>query len=191
VSNEVLAEQGNAAFGMNVFGSHPRIVWLMGQQAEAATEEERGPGLLPTWWAPAVTQAFVALIVIGVWRGRRLGPILREPLPVTVRAAETVEGHGRLYARIGARDEAAEALRAGVRDRLGRAYGHGSSARRVPSGRASPDDVIALSAAISARTGRPAPEIGRLLAGPPPTTDDELVALAHHLDRLEQEARQL
>ena len=55
----------------------------------------------------------MAFLVVGVWRGRRLGPIMTEPLPVTVRAAETVEGHGRLYHRLNARDRAANALRAG------------------------------------------------------------------------------
>lgn len=190
VSNDVLAQEGNAAFGMNVFGSHPRIVWLMAQQAAAAGEQAQGPGLLPAWWPPAVVQAFVALVVVGIWRGRRLGPILREPLPVSVRAAETVQGHGRLYARIGARDRAGEALRAGVRDRLSRAYGLATSLHST-SEHPTEDDRLALSAAVAARTGRPAPEVHRLLFGPPPGTDDELTALAQHLDRLEQEARQL
>ncbi len=186
VSNEVLAHEGNAAFGMNVFGAYPRIVWLMGQRAAAVTDsDQQGPGLLPTWWAPMIVQAFVALIVVGVWRGRRLGPILREPLPVTVRASETVEGHGRLYARIRARDRAAEALRAGARSRLARVYGQPVAV--VPT----EVELIALSAAVAARTGRDAPAVRRLLAGPPPTSDDDLVTLAQHLDRLEQEARQL
>ena len=186
VSNQVLAHEGNAAFGMNVFGAYPRIVWLMAQRAAAGTDSaEQGPGLLPTWWAPMIVQAFIALIVVGVWRGRRLGPILREPLPVTVRASETVEGHGRMYARIRARDRAAEALRAGVRGRLARAYGQPVAA--VPT----EDEVIALSAAIAARTGRGAPDVRRLLAGPPPSSDDDLVTLAQNLDQLEQEARRL
>jgi len=186
VSNEVLAHEGNAAFGMNVFGAYPRIVWLMGQRAAAANDTaDQVPALLPTWWAPMIVQAFIALIVVGVWRGRRLGPILREPLPVTVRASETVEGHGRMYARIRARDRAADALRAGVRGRLGRAYGQPVSA--VPG----EDEVIALSAAIAARTGRAAPDVRRLLAGPPPGSDDDLVTLAQDLDQLEQEARRL
>ncbi|GAA3602326.1 DUF4350 domain-containing protein [Microlunatus ginsengisoli] len=183
VSNDLLAHQGNAAFGMNVFGTQPEIVWLMGRSAAVtASRSGAGPTLLPAWWAPAVVQAFVALVAVGIWRGRRLGPILHEPLPVTVRAAETVAGHGRMYARIGARDRAAEALRAGVRDRLGRVYGH-----RVSDS----DGVLALSAAVANRTGRPAPEVARLLAGPPPGSDDDLVTLAAQLDRLEQEARRL
>lgn len=187
ISNAVLAHEGNAAFGLNVFGSQPRIVWLMGRAAAAAANGS--PGLLPVWWIPAIAQAFVALVVVGIWRGRRLGPILREPLPVTVRAAETVAGHGRLYARIGARDRAAQSLRAGVRGRLGRRYGHGAyGAAGAGTARHDADDVQPLAAAIAARTGRPIADVGRLLAGPPPSSDDDLVRLAADLDRLEQEA---
>ncbi len=185
VSNEVLANEGNAAFGMNVFGAYPRIVWLIGQRAAVTDSAAQGPGLLPVWWAPMIVQAFIALVVVGIWRGRRLGPILREPLPVTVRAAETVEGHGRLYARIGARDRAADALRAGVLGRLARTYGQPVST--VPT----EAEVIALSTAVAARTGRGAPDVRQLLAGPPPASDHDLVTLARQLDQLEQEARQL
>ncbi len=101
---------------------------------DAATAT-KAPTLLPPWWQIAVVQAFLGLVVVGIWRGRRLGPILVEPLPVAVRAAETVEGHGRLYHRLGARDRAAEALRSGTRARLGRAYGSAAGAggtARVP-----------------------------------------------------------
>ena len=62
--------------------------------------------------------AFIWLAVLGgllvLWRARRLGPVVTEPLPVVVRSAEVVEGHGRLYSRAGARDRAAAALRAGT-----------------------------------------------------------------------------
>ena len=132
------------------------------------------PTLLPSWWQIGVVQAVVALVVVGIWRGRRLGPILTEPLPVTVRASETVEGHGRLYYRLGARDRAAEALADGDpattqpilrRCRRSRGAGRGDCpadrrARRTRSASCSP--------------------------APAPATDDELVALANHLDRLER-----
>ena len=120
----------------------------------------------------------MAFVVVAIWRGRRLGPILSEPLPVRVRAAETVEGHGRLYHRLAARDRAAEALRAGSIARLSRAFGHA-------------EDPLALSAAVARRTGRDPAEVRRLLFEAVPGSDDDLVNLARHLDRLEQEARRL
>lgn len=173
VSNADLGEQGNAAFGMNVFGSQPTVVWLMAER-QAGERPER-PTLLPSWWAIGIVQLVVALIVIGIWRGRRLGPIMVEPLPVRVRSSETVVGHGRLYFRIAARDRAAEALRAGARERLGRRFGH----------RTDPD---ALVTALAQHTGRPAPQVATLLYGPAPTTDEALLAFARALDDLEQEA---
>ena len=186
VGNAVLGKEGNAALAMNVLGSQPKLVWLMASRTEARDVDpaDAPPRLLPVWWQIGVVQAFVALVVVGIWRGRRLGPILSERLPVRVRAAETVEGHGRLYYRLSARDQAARALRAGSRQRLGRSFG------AAPSHSAA-DDELALSAAIGARTGRDPLQVRLTLFGPPPTTDDQLVALARDLDRLEQEARQL
>jgi hypothetical protein len=176
ISNAALGADGNAAFAMNVFGSRSELVWLMAQQPAPTRTGE--PSLLPAWWEPAVVQAVIGLLAVGVWRGRRLGPILTERLPVTVRAAETVEGHGRLYYRLRARDRAAGSLRAGARRRLSRVLGHG-------------EDAAALSASVAARTGQEPALVHRILFGPVPDTDDHLVDLARDLDRLEQEARRL
>jgi hypothetical protein len=176
ITNAELGDAGNAAFAMNVFGSQPRIVWLMTPAAADPGQAGQRPTLLPPWWAMGLAQSLVALVVLGIWRGRRLGPILMEPLPVTVRASETVEGHGRLYYRLGARDRAAWALRNGARQRLARAFGHRG-------------DVFALSAAVATRTGRDPGDVRAVLDGPPPGTDDQLTRLARDLDQLELEAR--
>ncbi|PWU54645.1 hypothetical protein DLE60_29525, partial [Micromonospora globispora] len=57
----------------------------------------------PVWfWALLVQLALAGLLVV-LWRARRLGPPVPEPLPVTVRSAETVLGRARLYRRAGAR----------------------------------------------------------------------------------------
>ena len=177
VANEDLAIDGNAAFALNVFGAHPEILWLMAR-VESPGDTTRPPSLLPPWWPIALTQCAVAFLVVAIWRGRRLGPILSEPLPVRVRAAETVEGHGRLYSRLAARDRAAEALRAGAITRLSRAFGHA-------------EDPAALSETVARRTGRDPAEVRRLLFEAVPGRDDDLVNLARYLDRLEQEARRL
>lgn len=177
LANADLGQAGNAALGMNVLGSQPRVVWLMATD-QPETAEDAEPTLLPSWWALGVVQAALGLVVVGIWRGRRLGPILTEALPVTVRASETVEGHGRLYYRLNARDRAAEALRTGARHRLSRIFGHAR-------------DPLALSEVVGSRTGRDAAQVRYLLFGPPPDTDDHLVELTRNLDQLEQEARQL
>jgi hypothetical protein len=177
VANSELTQDGNAAFAMNVFGARSEITWLMARSQPPSAAGD-APRLLPPWWQIAVVQCAVAFAVLAIWRGRRLGPILSEPLPVRVRAAETVEGHGRLYFRLSARHRAAEALRAGAVRRLSTAFGHS-------------DDPDALSQAVGRRTGRSPAEIRRLLYDAVPGSDDDLVNLARHLDRLEQEARRL
>lgn len=177
LANRTLPEAGNASFAMTLLGSQPKIVWLMpARQTDVGSGDS--PTLLPPWWELAVVQALLAVVVLGVWRGPRLGPIMTEALPVTVRASETVEGHGRLYYKLGARDHAAEVLRLGARDRLRQAFGQDHD----PGG---------LSAVLAARTGRDERSIRSLLFCPAPETDAELTALAQHLDQLEQEARRL
>jgi hypothetical protein len=177
VTNSELSAEGNAAFALNAFGTHADITWLMAR-AEQASDSTRPPSLLPPWWQIGVVQCALAFVVVAIWRGRRLGPILSEPLPVRVRAAETVEGHGRLYHRLAARDRAAATLRAGAITRLSRAFGHA-------------EDPEALSEAVARRTGRDPAEVRRLLFDVFAGSDDDLVNLARYLDRLEQETRRL
>ena len=136
----------------------------------------------PSIWAlfpPWAQRAFWWLLVVGVllalWRGRRLGPVVTEPLPVVVRSAEVVEGHGRLYRRAGARERAAELLRAGHRDpagapRLGldrragagRGRRAGCTGRRVLLGGAARPTTSALRAARP----RPRPSVDGQVACP-------------------------
>ncbi len=118
--------------------------------------------------------------MIVVWRARRLGPPVTEPLPVVVRAAEVVEGHGRLYRRARAHDRAAAALRAATVRRLAEEAG-------LPRP-ASVDDVVTATARA---TGREAGAIRRLLTGPPPDGDPALVTLAGDLQELERAAGRL
>ena len=60
---------------------------------------------------------FVAVLAM-LWRGRRLGPLAAEPLPVVVRSAETAEGRARLYQDGRSLDRAAATLRAAALTRL-------------------------------------------------------------------------
>src|SRR5580693_10575207 len=80
-------------------------------------------------------QLCVAALLAAAWRARRLGPLVAERLPVVVRAAETAEGHGRLYHARRARDRAAEQLRAAAAGRLSRFTGLADPGGRDPDGR--------------------------------------------------------
>lgn len=177
--NDALARRGIAAMDVNVLTADrtlDRVVWLM-PGTDAA-----GPGAPSLWdlFPAGAHRAFVWLLLVGgivvLWRARRLGPPVTEPLPVVVRAAEAVEGHGRLYRRAGARDRAAAALRTGSARRLARHAGLPASATSTQ-----------IAAAV-AGPGRDPARVRELLSGPPPRDDAQLVDLARELRGLEEAA---
>ncbi len=132
--------------------------------------------LLPPWATVLGFQALIVALTAALWRGRRLGPVLAERLPVVVPAAETVRGRGRLYRRSRSYGHAAAALRAGTATRLATRLGLPRSA-----------DAPATIDAVARATGTPADEVARLLYGPPPADDAGLALLADELDILESE----
>ena len=179
LTNGALASQGDAALAIDLLQSH-RIVWLVPPASAVAAAGPAGPksfySLVPLSAYLVAIQLAVALLLAVVWRARRLGPLVAEPLPVIVRAAETVEGHARLYQSRRARARAADALRRGVISRLSPLAG-------LPV-TASQDVVVAALATRSART--PA-SVRELLYGAGPKSDRALVELARDLDTFERE----
>ena len=176
LSNQRLGDQGDAELGLQLLGQGRTVRWLVPDPRRAVEGERKltSLGELLPGWVHAAETWLVVVAVVGIgWRGRRLGRVVPEPLPVVVRAAETVEGRGRLYRAAGARDSAAEALRSGTRDRLVRRLGAG----RHPA----PEALVEL---VTRRTGRAAAGVQALLYGPPPADDSALVRLAHDLDAL-------
>ncbi len=174
--NSALANRGNAALTLNLLGadgSFREVRWLVPPPGAAGGDGVGLVDLVPTWVPPAAVQLLFGGLLLALWRARRLGPPVPEPLPVVVRAAETVEGRARLYRRGQARDRAAEALRSGALARI---------VPRLRLGISPPAGAVV--AAVSARTGRPGPEVAGLLYGPPPADDPGLVRLAGALDDL-------
>jgi hypothetical protein len=179
LTNDHLDEQGNASLALSLLGAHNRLVWYLPAPGALPAGEQRSfYDLVPdaVWWA--VAQLVVAVLLLGLWRVRRLGPVVPEPLPVVVRSTETVEGRGRLYRRSGARDKAAAALRSASLRRLMPALG-------LPRGSV----PATVADAIAGRTGLTAAEVSALLYGAAPTDDSALVRLAARLDDLEREVR--
>ncbi|GII91045.1 DUF4350 domain-containing protein [Sinosporangium siamense] len=181
MTNRHLAEDGNAALAMNLAGAKPTLIWIVAPKTPRTLAGPDGRSIqdmIPSGVKWGVLQLIVVVLLVAFWRGRRLGPVVAERLPVVVRAAETVEGRGRLYRARRARARAAEALRAGTLNRLvprlGLSPGTGSEAV-VP--------------AVSARTGRDTLEVGAVLYGAAPADDAGLSALAEHLDRLERQVK--
>jgi hypothetical protein len=182
LANSALASLGNAALLLNLLGGHARIVWLVPSPLAAASGAADGqePFTRVVPWAAYLVaiQLLIAAALSAFWRGRRLGPVVAERLPVVVRAAETVEGHGRLYQARRSRDRAAAALREATRGRILRSLGMSGS-----------PDITAVAAVLAARGPHSADDIASLLAGPVPVDDAALVALADGLDALEREVR--
>jgi hypothetical protein len=111
-----------------------------------------------------------------LWRGRRLGPLVVEPLPVTVKAVESTQGRGRLYRHVRDREHAAAILR------------HATAARllahlRLP-GSTGTDQLVRAVAATTARDPR---EVHALLVARPVPHDRALTHLATDLAELEKE----
>lgn len=175
--NEGLLDEGNAALAMNLAGTHPRVVWYAPQRNEGP---DTGGGadlsdLIPTQVAWVMLQLVLAVALLALWKGRRVGPLVAERLPVVVRASEAVEGRGRLYRSHRARDRAAEALRTSTLQRMLPRLGLNSAA-----------DPAAVAAAVAARSGLHPLAVTHTLHGPAPATDADLVNLAGELDEMER-----
>lgn len=183
LTNERLTEDGNAALGMNLLGARSSVVYLLPDPPPPGTGKKSFSQLVPFGVKLAVLQTFVAVLLVALWRSRRLGPVVVEPLPVVVRSAEAVEGRARLYRARRAGDRAAAALRAGALERLTALLGMPRSAAADP---AKANEIVA---GIAAHTREDPAMIGRALYGPPPVDDAELVRLAGYLDELERQVR--
>ena len=179
MTNSGLLKQGNAALAMNLAGSHPRVIWYAPQRSEGGGQSGGGAGitdLIPDQVGWIVLQLCLAVALLAVWKGRRIGPLVAEQLPVVVRASETVEGRGRLYRSRRARDRAAEALRTATMQRMMPRLGLGHDAE--------PPTVVA---AVAERCGLSPQAVAHTLFGPPPANDPDLVSLAHELDNIERQ----
>jgi hypothetical protein len=177
-TNQDLGKLGNAALALNLLSSHQNLVWL------TPTASPTGPppsgqasftSLIPKPVWMVTTELIIAVVLLALWRMRRLGPLVPERLPVVVRAAETTEGHGRLYRARRSRDSAAAALRE-------------AAIRRVLPVLGLPPDTPpdAIGSAIASRTGENPDDVITAVAGGPPADEATLVSLADRLDELER-----
>jgi len=180
VTNGTITQDDNAALALRLLGSERHLVWYAPAFSDIAEGDTvRGePSVAPAWFMPLLLLLGGAALLTMWWRGRRLGRLAVEPLPVVVRAGETTVARGRLYRRAAGRGHAAEALRSATRRRLAIRLG-------LPAGA----DDEAVVAAVARATGRERDDIRALLAGPDPTTDADLAATATDLAQLEEEVR--
>jgi hypothetical protein len=179
LTTDVVDEADNAAVALRLLGQHPRVVWYHATADDLRAGDERADAtelstVLPDWLGPALLLVGVAALLALLWQGRRFGPLVVEPLPVTVRADETEASRGRLYRVARDPQHAADALRADARS---------SWRERL---RLSPTASVDL--LVDHLTGRPgAPDrdtLRALLADGPVTDDRALLRLARELAAL-------
>lgn len=130
-----------------------------------------GPGV-----KAALAQLVVAFVVYALWRARRLGPPIEEPQPVQIAGSELVAAVGELLQQSRSPDDAAAVLRDDLRRTLCRYLGLAA---------ATPPEVVAQVAAD--RTGADPEAVHAALAGPPVTTDHDLVTLAQTHESIRKE----
>ena len=173
--NEHVAQRGNAALALTLLGDNDRLVWYLPTIDDSSASGPTIAQLTPAWVGAASALLIFVAIAAAFWRGRRLGPLVIENLPVVVRASETMEGRARLYQKGAARLRALDSLRIGSISRLATQCG-------LPR-LATVDDVIAAVAAITARDTT---VIRSLLLTADPHSDRELVRLSDELLDLER-----
>lgn len=185
LTNDKLADEGNAALAMNLVGARPSVLWLIPDLPKPGSAGDKSwDDLVPLGTWLFILQLIIAAVLLALWRTRRLGPVVAEALPVLVRSAETVEGRARLYRAHHARDRAADALRSGARERLVPLLGLPRSAAQDP---AAAQEIVST---IAQRTQWDQATIGAALYGPEPADDVQLVGLTDFLDDLERQVRQ-
>lgn len=202
MTNGSLDRLGHAALALRVTGAHPDVIWYLsdgldptlltwgGESTQGGGDGTDGsgagsgpldelaanPDFLPPGTGTALYALALALVFAAVWRGRRFGALVPEPLPVVVRSSEATRGRARLYRRARAAGRSAAGLRAAAAMRIARRIGVPRTASRA--------DLVD---AIRRATGRSTAQIEDLLYGPPPADDAALLTLLTALDSLESE----
>ncbi|MCB2413590.1 DUF4350 domain-containing protein [Demequina sp. TTPB684] len=192
VINDTIDNEGNAALALRLIGKHDKAVWYLGSYFDTTTltwtsaDGPQGPAhrddipastdFLPPGTGNAVFALVLAMFVVALWRARRFGPLVHEPLPVVIRSSESTRGRARLYRSAGASGRAAASLRASAATRIGARIGVPRSASKA-----------ALIAATARAAGRSAAEVEAILYGPAPQSESAMMDLVEQIDTLERE----
>lgn len=176
--NQNLANQGNSALTFRLLGSKPQLLWYTAtvKDLPVATTPPSLAELTPKWIFPAALWLLLVAVLGMVWRGRRNGPLVTEPLPVIVKSAETLVGRARLYQDARALDMATATLRHATLTRLARTLRLGNGA-----------DSAAVVQVVAEATGRKQPDLQALLYGTVPANEKQMLSMAVELTALEEE----
>ncbi|TLQ00319.1 hypothetical protein FEF26_01780 [Nesterenkonia salmonea] len=194
-TNQHITEEGNAALALGLLGAGPEndsaasLIWYTPSGADTVDDQQWGSPLdyLPDWAWPLLWWLVLCAVIGMVAAGRRYGPVVSEPMPVSVPAEEAAVGRGRLYQRANAVDETGHVLRNAHLLRL---------TRLLRLGRRS--DAATVADAAARATGRDPAAVRQLLerarsAGPgssgPAMSHRDAVSHAQALADLEKDVR--
>jgi hypothetical protein len=176
-TNQRIDDADNAAVALRLLGQGGRLVWYVPDLRDVAVGDTGSlAAQLPGGLAPALWLVAASVVATMLWRGRRLGPLVVEPLPVAVKAVESTQGRGRLYRRVRDRAHAAAILRSASTGRL-------AGRLRLPAG----TDATRVAAAVAEATGADPRAVHEVLVTRPVTDDRTLTRLAADLAALERE----
>jgi len=176
ISNGAILDADNAAIALRLFGQTDNLVWYIPSLADISAADKSSRSIAPEWVQPGLALATSAVVFLCLWRGRRLGRLVAEPLPVIVRAVETTESRGRMYRRSRDRSRALAVLQLATRRRLTAYLGLSASSA-----------VSSVAAAAAAVSGRSYQDVLALLSSPAAHDDSSLLELANTLAALEKE----
>lgn len=178
IVNGAILDADNAAIALRLFGHTGRLIWYVPSAADIAAADSTSRSIAPSWFQPGLVLGASAMLLVCLWRGRRLGRLVTEPLPVVVRAVETTESRGRMYRKSRDRTRALAVLQQATRRRLGSYLGLSPSA-----------DLRSVAAASAAVSGRDYRVVLHLLDAPSAPDDSSLLERANTLSALEKEVR--
>ncbi|MGQ4548196.1 DUF4350 domain-containing protein [Dermabacteraceae bacterium P13077] len=178
-TNRFLAEQDNAAFALNLLSQGKPVTWYLPSPDDPSSDPESSAAdYLPPAIRPFTTGLILPVLLLLIASWHRLGPVVREPLPVTVPAAELTRSRAQLMMRFRQRERAAHELRAKTRRELVALLGGPASA-------GSEEQIAFLQKASPKNSGR----LRELLTDSPIKNNSALRQLAEDLIHLEKETR--
>jgi hypothetical protein len=178
ITNGATLDSDNAAIALRLFGHSDRLIWYVPSLADISAVDGNSRSIAPSWFQPGLALATSAVLFLCLWRGRRLGRLVTEPLPVIVRAVETTESRGRMYRKSRDRTRVLAVLQLATRRRLA-AY------LSLPVS----SNISNVAAAAAAVSGRRYEDVLHLLNWPAAHDDSSLLERANALTALEKEVR--